>query len=218
MENNNDHWVEERLAMLTPPAEWQPDIPRALARFHERRSGHRTAARKWTWAMAAALAASASLLAFPAPRAVAQRIWAPCLEACAGLFTNKPGAPQAELRLSDYKGKVVLLNFWATWCPPCKLEMPWFAEFEKAYASQGFAVIGVAMDEDGWKSVKPCLEMLKIDYKIVLGDQSIAQSFGGVESLPATFLIDREGKIVARHFGIVSKNVYQDEIARLLAQ
>ncbi len=121
-----------------------------------------------------------------------------------------------KVKLSDYKGKVVLLNFWATWCGPCKLEIPWFADFEKRYKDQGFAVLGVSMDEDGWDAVKPYIEAKQVNYRVVVGTDAIGQLYGGVEALPTTFMIDREGKIAATHIGLVMKKDYEDEIAELL--
>lgn len=122
----------------------------------------------------------------------------------------------ATVKLSDYKGKVVLLNFWATWCGPCKIEIPWFIDFEQQYKDRGFAVLGVSMDDDGWESVKPYIAEAKINYRIVTGNDSVAQLYGGVESLPTSFVIDRDGKIASVHIGLVSKSDYQDEILHLL--
>jgi len=120
------------------------------------------------------------------------------------------------LKLSDYRGKVVLLNFWATWCGPCKIEIPWFIEFEQKFKDQGFAVLGVSMDEDGWDVVKPYLASKKINYRVGLGDDTVGNLFGGIDSLPTTFLIDRDGKVASTHIGLVSKGDYQTEIANLL--
>ncbi len=120
------------------------------------------------------------------------------------------------VKLSDYRGKIVLLNFWATWCGPCKMEIPWFIEFEQKFKDKGFAVLGVSMDEEGWEVVKPYLEKQKVNYRVVVGDDSIAQAYGGVDSLPTTFLLDREGKIASLHIGLVSKSNYQNEIEDLL--
>ena len=105
----------------------------------------------------------------------------------------------ASAKLSDYKGKVVLLDFWATWCGPCKIEIPWFMEFEQTYKDRGFAVVGVSMDEDGWDVVKPYIQTRKINYRILLGNDQVGQLYGGVESLPTTFLIDRSGRIAKVH-------------------
>jgi peroxiredoxin len=118
--------------------------------------------------------------------------------------------------LSEYKGKVVLLNFWATWCGPCKIEIPWFMDFEQQYKNRGFAVLGVSMDQDGWDVVKPYVEEKKINYRVALGNDSVGDLYGGIESLPTTFIIDREGRVAATHLGLVSKSDYQNEILQLL--
>jgi peroxiredoxin len=120
------------------------------------------------------------------------------------------------VRLSDYRGKVVLLNFWATWCGPCKIEIPWFVDFERQHKAQGFAVVGVSMDEDGWQAVKPFVTELGINYRVLLGDDTVAQLFGGIDSLPTSFLIDREGRIAATHIGLVSKSRYEHELQQLI--
>lgn len=121
-----------------------------------------------------------------------------------------------QVKLTDYRGKVVLLNFWATWCGPCKIEIPWFTEFEQTFKDRGFAVIGVSMDDDGWDVVKPYITRAKINYRVLLGDEPTSQIYGGVDSLPTTFLIDRDGKIASIHIGLVGKNDYQNEILKLL--
>src|SRR5258707_4017532 len=90
-------------------------------------------------------------------------------------------AAGVSVKLSDYKGKVVLLNFWATWCGPCKLEIPWFIEFEKAYKDRGFATLGVSMDEDGWKAVKPFVAQKAMNYPVMVGDGRGAQLYGGID-------------------------------------
>ena len=131
-------------------------------------------------------------------------------------FTLKDSTGK-QVSLSDYKGKIVLLNFWATWCGPCKIEIPWFIEFEQRYKDKGFAVLGVSMDEEGWDAVKPYLDANKVNYRVVVGNDTVAQQFGGVDSLPTTFLIDQTGKIASTHIGLVSKGDYEHEISQLLA-
>ena len=123
------------------------------------------------------------------------------------------------VKLSDYRGKVVLLNFWATWCGPCTLEIPWFIEFEQQYKTQGFAVIGVSMDEEGWNAIKPYMTAHKMNYRVLLGDDSVSQLYGGVDSLPTTFLIDRKGRVAfPPHIGLAGKNEYLKEIQGLLGE
>jgi cytochrome c biogenesis protein CcmG/thiol:disulfide interchange protein DsbE len=123
----------------------------------------------------------------------------------------------AAVKLSDYRGKVVLLNFWATWCGPCGVEIPWFVDFEQKYKSQGFAVLGVSMDEEGWPAVKPFVAERKINYRILLGNDSMAQLYGGLDSLPTSYIIDRDGKVAfPPHIGLISKNEYINEIQCLL--
>ena len=129
-----------------------------------------------------------------------------------------PDASGATVRLSAYKGKVVLLNFWATWCGPCKVEIPWFVEFEKMYQDRGLAVVGVSMDEDGWQAVKPYVAKNNIRYRILLGDEPVAKLYDGLESLPVTVLIDRKGNIAAQHLGLIGRRAYEDEIRDLLVE
>lgn len=143
-----------------------------------------------------------------APKAVGNRKPAPP-------FTLKDSEGKT-VSLEDYKGKVVLLNFWATWCGPCKIEIPWFVAFEQKYKEKGFSVVGVSMDEEGWNTVKPFLAEEKINYRVLLGNDSVGTLYGGVDSLPTTFVIDREGQIAATHIGLVSKSDYENEIVQLL--
>jgi len=120
------------------------------------------------------------------------------------------------VKLSEHKGKVVLLNFWATWCGPCKIEIPWFIDFQQQFKDRDFAILGISMDDDGWKSVKPYLEQKKINYQVMIGTEELSTLYGGVDSLPTSFLIDRAGKIASIHTGLISKSEYQTEIQDLL--
>ena len=139
---------------------------------------------------------------------------APALRKTAPDFalSDAKGAP---IRLSDYKGKVVLLDFWATWCHGCNIEIPWYMEFQQKYKDKGLSVIGVAMDDDGWKSVRPFSDEKKINYMIVVGNEGLAKEYG-VDNLPVTLLIDRDGKIAASHSGMVEKEAFEKEIQALL--
>lgn len=162
--------------------------------------------------------------------AAAVLVWTACsngitVRAAVKAEKDRKPAPEFALKdadgktvhLADYKGKVVLLDFWATWCAPCKIEIPWFMEFEQQLKDRGFAVVGVAMDEDGWSAVKPYLQEMKINYRILMGTEQVGQIYGGVDSLPTTFLIDRQGKIASVHIGLDrGKEDFKNDIVRLL--
>jgi peroxiredoxin len=120
------------------------------------------------------------------------------------------------IHLSDYKGKVVLLDFWATWCGPCNIEIPWFTEFQKKYKDRGFEVIGVSMDEGGWKAISPFAAQKKINYRILLGDDKTGDQYGGIEALPTAFVIDRNGKIASVHVGLSPRKNFENAIQQLL--
>ena len=119
--------------------------------------------------------------------------------------------------LSDFKGKVVLLDFWATWSAGSTVEMPWFAELEARYRNNGLVVVGVSMDDEGWAIVTPYLEAHPITYPIVLGSHEIAERYG-ITSLPVTVLIDRNGKVAVKHFGVVERAPFENEIRKLLKE
>ena len=129
-------------------------------------------------------------------------------------LTDSHGVP---VRLSDYKGRVVLLDFWATWCGGCKVEIPWYMEFQNKYKDKGLAVIGVAMDDDGWKKVKPFAEAKQMNYPVVLGTGELAERYA-VTAMPVTLLIDRDGRIAASHPGLVNKEVFEKKIQALLGK
>ncbi|HKR85557.1 MAG TPA: TlpA disulfide reductase family protein [Terriglobales bacterium] len=119
--------------------------------------------------------------------------------------------------LDEYRGKVVLLDFWATWCHGCKEEIPWFTEFQRKYGNEGLNVIGVSLDEDGWKVVKPFIKATSVPYRIVLGNASTAKAYA-IGQMPDTFLIDRHGRVAAIYVGMVDRNSLEINIRELLAQ
>jgi peroxiredoxin len=123
----------------------------------------------------------------------------------------------ARIKLSNYRGRVVLLDFWATWCGGCKVEIPWYIEFQKKYKDSGLSVVGVSVDDDGWKSVKPFLEAKQVNYPVVIGDWDLAMRFG-TTSLPATLLIDRNGRVADLHVGMVDRDTFDREIQVLLKE
>ena len=124
-----------------------------------------------------------------------------------------------DVTLAQYKGQVVLVNFWATWCEPCKIEIPWMIEFQKKYSARGFTILGVSMDEDGKKAINPFLEKERFDvngqkeamnYPILLGNDSIADKFGSIMGLPTSMLFSRDGKKIKTIVGLVN----HDDIAK----
>ncbi len=121
-----------------------------------------------------------------------------------------------KLSLADYKGKVVLLDFWATWCGPCRIEIPGFVQLQNKYRDQGFTVIGISMD-DGPEPVKEFYQEFRMNYPVALTDHKVDQLYGGVIGLPTTFVIGRDGRIYARHPGAEPASVFEDEIKTLLA-
>ena len=121
------------------------------------------------------------------------------------------------VQLHDYRGKIVLLDFWATWCHGCQEEIPWFAEFQRRYAGRDFAVVGVSLDDGGWKAVTPFVKSTSIPYEILLGNEKTAKDYG-ILSMPDTFLIDREGRIAAGYAGVVDKDNVEKNIQSLLKQ
>jgi peroxiredoxin len=121
------------------------------------------------------------------------------------------------LDLNDYRGKVVLLDYWATWCGPCRSEIPHFIEFQDKYAGQGFQAMGISMD-DGPQPVQEFYKQFKINYPVAMGTTQLAESYGGVLGLPVTFLIGRDGKIAAKYVGATETSVIQQKVESLLKQ
>ncbi|MFY9803725.1 MAG: TlpA disulfide reductase family protein [Candidatus Acidiferrales bacterium] len=145
-------------------------------------------------------------------------------------LANEPNVTFKDLQGKDVtlvslKGKVVIVNFWATWCEPCQVEIPWMIGFQQKYADKGFTLLGVAMDEEGKSVVEPYVEKTQFDvdgnkmnmnYPIVLGNDDLADKFGGLLGLPTTFVISRDGKIVKRYIGLASRDDLEAEIKALL--
>ena len=130
-----------------------------------------------------------------------------------------------DVTLQQYKGDVVLVNFWATWCAPCKVEIPWMIEFQQKYSPRGFTVLGVSMDEDGKKAIEPFLEKERFDvggqklamsYPILLGNDSVAEKFGGILGLPTSMLYTRDGKKIRTIVGLVNHDDISKAIESLL--
>jgi thiol-disulfide isomerase/thioredoxin len=234
---DSSKWVDERLAFLTPHETWNPDFGFAQSRLQERLA---TPKRNWSrmigWSavlVTASLIVAIALTSAPTPRVLAQR----CIDCSIAIWqTISPPTPQAAnldpvnqrrpaenfelkdangalVRLSDLKGKVVVVNFWATWCGGCKTEIPWFVEFYNKYKDAGLEVVGVSLDEDGWKSVRPYLAQKPIPYHIALATDAMRDK---LTTLPVTILIDREGRTALTQLGVPAKTTYQADIESLL--
>ena len=136
----------------------------------------------------------------------------------------RPRAPDWELtdlngrttKSSDFHGKVLILDFWATWCAPCRVEIPHFVELQKQYGDKGLTVIGVSLDEQGQEVVKKFVKRLGVNYAIVMGNEKVVEAYGGIDAIPTTFVIDRQGCVVSRHMGYDDKTVFEKEIQSLL--
>src|SRR5271165_4441923 len=119
-------------------------------------------------------------------------------------------------RLSDFRGKAVLLNFWATWCGPCKIEMPWFVDLQKQYGSQGLQIVGVAMDDGSKEDIAKFAKDMGVNYPILIGKESVGDEYGGVPALPQSFVIARDGKIVDKIIGLRGKAEIEDSVKKAL--
>ena len=119
--------------------------------------------------------------------------------------------------LADFKGKPVVVNFWATWCAPCKLEMPWFEEFSAKYKAQGLTVLGLSQDDGASKEeIATAAKHLRVSYPILLPDDGVAKKYGGVDYLPETFYVTRDGVVQAATAGAPSKDEMENNIQRIL--
>ncbi len=128
-----------------------------------------------------------------------------------------PDLNDKEVRLSDFLGKVVILDFWATWCGPCVTEIPHFIELQKAYEEQGFKMVGIAVDREGKEVVAPFVEEHGVDYTVLIGNREVSELYGGVRSIPTTLVINREGTISKRYVGYQGKSVFESDLKELLS-
>jgi peroxiredoxin len=141
-----------------------------------------------------------------------------------GANTDAKPAPQFELKtldgrvvkLSDFRGKAVILNFWATWCAPCRVETPWLVQLYRDYNGQGLEIVGISMDDGGPHLVEKFVHEMNVNYTVLMGNNSVSETYGGLRFLPQTFLIDRDGNIVSQTLGPRRKNDLENDIKRLL--
>jgi thiol-disulfide isomerase/thioredoxin len=233
---DDGRWVDDRLSALAPVHDLQPNATGLLPRLHARRAALRARRLRWTGAVAAIVVIVVSV---PVTRAFAAR----CLEACvSGVsqlwradepLANAPKVTGFELgslapdvagtdeagrpvSLIARRGHVVVVNFWATWCGPCRAETPVLNSLVDRYGARGLDVIGVSLDQDGWTAIKPFVESQSVTYPMVLGNDAVAATFGGVPELPATFVIDPDGVIVAKLVGQMREGQYEALFAKIL--
>ena len=121
-----------------------------------------------------------------------------------------------DMKLSDFRGKAVLLNFWATYCGPCKIEMPWFVELQRQYGPQGLQIVGVAMDDASREDIAKFAKEMGVNYPILLGKEAVGDAYGGVPAMPESFFIGRDGKVVDRIIGLKGKADIEEAIKKAL--
>jgi thiol-disulfide isomerase/thioredoxin len=182
------------------------------------------------WAIAAVAALALAFLTLHTDLPNPFRQWrmattaaAPAARACPATakaanlnFTLKDMNGQT-VRLADFRGKVVLLDFWATWCAPCKVEIPWFEEFQTKYGKQGLQVVGVSVDDSAEK-LQAYARVMKMNYPVLVGlnHDDLQDTYGPMLGLPTSIMISRDAKVCSKHMGLDSKNKFEDEIKSLL--
>ena len=120
------------------------------------------------------------------------------------------------LKLSDFKGKAVLVNFWATWCEPCKVEMPWLVDLQKKYGPQGLQIVGIAMDDTDEKTIVDFTHKMGVNYPVVMGTEKVADLYGGIDGMPTLFFVDRGGKIIDHELGLRGMDTIENNIRKAL--
>lgn len=243
---NLEQWTDEKLAALAAEESQRVDGANGLQRFHDRRRKSASRSRRWVVAGAGASIAVGSIAAVPQGRVMAAKclqvcgiesnlidsILAPATGSAsvaasgAGFGINRQPAPEftaidldgKEISLAKLRGKIVMVNFWAPWCPPCRTEIPWFIAFQNSYREKGLVIVGVSMDEDGERSVRPFVEERGVNYPVITVGGEIAERFGGVTSLPATALIDRKGRTIKFYSGLIDRSEYEAAISAALLE
>jgi len=121
-----------------------------------------------------------------------------------------------KVKLSDYRGKAILLNFWATWCGPCKVEMPWFVDLQRKYGNDGLVVLGVAMDDSEAPKIAEFASQMGVNYPVLLGTDKVSEQYGNVEFLPTSFYINRDGKFVGKGVGLIDRKEVEANVQKAL--
>jgi cytochrome c biogenesis protein CcmG/thiol:disulfide interchange protein DsbE len=133
-------------------------------------------------------------------------------------FSLKSLPDGKEVRLSSLRGKAVVVNFWATWCEPCKIEMPSLVDLQKKYGPQGLQIVGVAMDDADDKEISTFAHKMGVNYMVLRGTEKVGDLYGGIDRLPMTYYLDRSGKVVDETIGMAGEATLEDAIKRALAQ
>ena len=131
-------------------------------------------------------------------------------------FTLKRASDGKDVHGAEFKGKVRVINFWATWCPPCKREIPDFIELQKEYGPKGLVIIGIAMDKQGASVVAPFAKEWGMNYPVLIGGSEVSKAYGNIMSYPTTFLVDREGNVVKKYVGFQEKATVEKDVKALL--
>jgi thiol-disulfide isomerase/thioredoxin len=121
-----------------------------------------------------------------------------------------------KVELQDFQGKVVVINFWASWCPPCRSEIPGLLEVYRKYRPKGLEIVGISLDSDGWRKVSPLVREMNIEYPVVMGDHDVANAYGGIRAIPTTIIVDRNGKIVDKVVGYMDRERFENEIREIM--
>ena len=121
-----------------------------------------------------------------------------------------------EIELQKLSGKVVVVNFWATWCGPCRAEIPGMLEVYAKYKEKGLEIVGISLDQSGWRVINPFVERMNITYPVVWDRGEVAQAYGGIQAIPTTFIIDREGNVVKRHMGYLSREAFEQVLQQYI--
>jgi thiol-disulfide isomerase/thioredoxin len=143
-------------------------------------------------------------------------------QAVAADFALPRSGDSKTVRLSDFKGKVRIVNFWATWCPPCRAEIPHFIEMYGELKGKGVEIIGISLDREGDKVVAPFVKENKMNYPVLIGNDAVSSAYGGIRGIPTTFIVDREGRIVKKYVGLPAqteegiKDAFMKDIKPLL--
>jgi len=241
-ERELDRAIAERFSAFRVNDDWRPNVERSLAKLRQRQR-ESASKRRMAMLLVFAIASCISVAAFPATRAFAEHAVSACVQQSSKLLAFLVGDPSGPapsstyiqpearktaadfivrdasgkaIRFSDFRGKPVLLNFWATGSDPSKIEIPILMELQQAYRDRGLTVLGVSIEREGWNAVSPYMEKTKFNYPVMVAGGEVAALYGGLSTIPTTLLIDATGRIAAVHVGVCNRGEYEGEIDAVL--